>query len=140
MIYNWYSTHFTVPSSWTGDRVLLNFGAVDYEATVFLNGKKVGYHRGGYFAFTIDITNSLSSGSSNELLVFAHDPTDSGNYVIPIGKQTLNPSHIFYTPCSGIWQQVWIESAPSTYITELNVNADMNGKGKLRYFNWEISG
>ena len=66
MIYNWYSTSFTVPSSWTGDKVLLNFGAVDYEATVFVNGKKVGFNRGGYFAFTLDITSLLQSGS-NEL-------------------------------------------------------------------------
>jgi beta-galactosidase/beta-glucuronidase len=65
MIYNWYQTTFTVPSSWS-DRVLLNFGAVDYEATVFVNGKKAGFHRGGYFEFTLDITSLLSSGS-NEL-------------------------------------------------------------------------
>ncbi|KAK5174069.1 uncharacterized protein LTR77_001149 [Saxophila tyrrhenica] len=127
MLYNWYSTEFTVPSDWTGENVLLNFGAVDYEATVFVNGKKAGFNRGGYFAFTLDITSYLTSGT-NELLVFAHDPTDSDPYVIPIGKQTLNPSHIFYRPCSGIWQSVWIESAPANYITELNLNADMNGK------------
>lgn len=66
MLYNWYSTSFTVPSDWTGDRVLLNFGAVDYEATVFVNGKKAGFNRGGYYAFTIDITPYLSSGA-NEL-------------------------------------------------------------------------
>jgi len=58
-----------------------------------------------------------------------HDPTDSGDYVIPIGKQTLYPSHIFYRPCSGIWQSVWIESAPANYITQLDVAADMNGQG-----------
>lgn len=63
-------------------------------------------------------------------LVFVHDPTDSGDYVIPIGKQTLNPSHIFYTPCSGIWQSVWVEPAPATYITGLDVAADMYGEGR----------
>lgn len=68
MLYNWYSTSFTVPSDWTGDRVLLNFGAVDYEATVFVNGKKAGFNRGGYYAFTIDITSYLTSGT-NELYV-----------------------------------------------------------------------
>lgn len=66
-------------------------------------------------------------------LVFVHDPTDSGNYVIPIGKQTIIPNHIFYTPCSGIWQSVWIESAPSTYITQLDLNGDMHGQGMV-YF------
>jgi len=59
--------------------------------------------------------------------VFVHDPTDSDPYVIPIGKQTLFPSHIFYTPCSGIWQSVWIESAPSNHITALHVQAGMDG-------------
>ncbi|TKA29110.1 hypothetical protein B0A49_13783, partial [Cryomyces minteri] len=103
-LYSWYSTHFKVPSNWTSQRVLLNFGAVDYEATVFINGHNATFHRGGYFAFTVDVTDYLSSSGANELLVFVHDPTDSDPYVIPIGKQTLHPSHIFYTPCSGIWQ------------------------------------
>ncbi len=61
--------------------------------------------------------------------MFVHDPTDSGDYVIAIGKQTLDPSHIFYRPCSGIWQSVWIESAPSEHITQLDVAADMYGGG-----------
>lgn len=104
---------------------------MDYEATVFVNGQRVGRHTGGYFAFTFDVTNYLSaSGETNELLVFVFDPTDSNPYVIPIGKQTLTQSHIFYTPCSGIWQSVWIESAPSNYITDLNLNADMHGNGE----------
>ena len=64
----------------------MNFGAVDYEATVFVNGRKAGFHRGGYFAFTLDITGHLANGP-NELIVFAYDPTDSGSAVIPIGKQ-----------------------------------------------------
>jgi hypothetical protein len=60
-------------------------------------------------------------------VVFVHDPTDSDPYVIPIGKQTLRPSHIFYRPCSGIWQSVWIESAPAEYITQLNINGGADG-------------
>ncbi|TKA68257.1 hypothetical protein B0A49_08019 [Cryomyces minteri] len=127
-LYSWYSTHFKVPSNWTSQRVLLNFGAVDYEATVFINGHNATFHRGGYFAFTVDVTDYLSSSGANELLVFVHDPTDSDPYVIPIGKQTLHPSHIFYTPCSGIWQSVWIQSAPSNYITELDLAANMDGQ------------
>ncbi|ORY14033.1 family 2 glycoside hydrolase [Clohesyomyces aquaticus] len=128
-IWSWYQTSFTVPSTWSGNRVLLNFGAVDYSATVWVNGKQVGdIHVGGYFAFTLDVTDYLSANSSNDMYVFVHDPTDSGDYQIPIGKQTLDPSHIFYTPCSGIWQTVWLESAPSDHITQLDVSADMNGK------------
>lgn len=107
MLYNWYSTSFTVPSDWTGERVLLNFGAVDYEATVFVNGKKAGFNRGGYYAFTIDITDYLQDGS-NELyvstnfsitifdanvidfrLVFAFDPTDSDRRSTLKSPQTL---------------------------------------------------
>lgn len=65
-LYSWFSTHFTVPQNWTGDRVLLNFGAVDYEATIFINGRQAGFNRGGYFAFTIDVTPYLNGGS-NEL-------------------------------------------------------------------------
>ena len=68
MFYNWYSTSFTVPQSWTGDRVLLNFGAVDYEATVVVNGQEAGFNRGGYHAFSLDITEFLTSGT-NELYV-----------------------------------------------------------------------
>jgi beta-galactosidase/beta-glucuronidase len=63
--YSWLATSFEVPSNWTGDRVLLNFGAVDYEATVFVNGKEAGFHRGGYFAFTLDITDHLHDGSND---------------------------------------------------------------------------
>lgn len=81
MTYNWYSTSFTVPSGWTGERVLLNFGAVDYEATVFVNGRKAGFHRGGYFAFTLDITSHLTGGT-NELCVFRRFGERPLNYVI----------------------------------------------------------
>ncbi|KAI2788816.1 hypothetical protein POX_e06837 [Penicillium oxalicum] len=127
-LYSWFLTHFEVPSSWNGQQILLNFDAVDYEATVFVNGQNVGFNRGGYYHFTLDVTGFVKPGKSNELLVFVHDPTDSGDYVIPIGKQTLRPSHIFYTPCSGIWQTVWIEPAPVKHVTQLDVDADMNGQ------------
>lgn len=63
--------------------------------------------------------------------MFAFDPTDSDQYVIPIGKQTLNPSHIFYRACSGIWQSVWIESAPTNYITDLSIDGDASGQVNL---------
>ena len=61
-----------------------------------------------------------------------HDPTDSDDYIIPIGKQTLNPSHIFYRPCSGIWQSVWIEAAPAEYITQLDIDGNADGICKCR--------
>lgn len=75
MLYNWYSTSFTVPSNWTGDRVLLNFDAVDYEATVFVNGQQVAFNRGGYFSFSVDVTDHLSAGKSNELYALCSVPS-----------------------------------------------------------------
>nr|POE90197.1 beta-galactosidase [Quercus suber] len=136
-VYSWYRTTFTVPRNWDGNRVLLNFGAVDYEATVFVNGRTATFHRGGYFAFSLDVTDYLIDGE-NELaeaktgrIVFAFDPTDSDPYVIPTGKQALNPSHIFYRPCSGIWQSVWIESAPSNHISDLRIDATASGQLNL---------
>lgn len=128
---SWFSTSFTVPSTFTGARTLLQFGAVDYEAWVYVNGEYAGFNRGGYFHFEIDVTDHLSNNGTNELLLFVHDPTDSDDAVIPIGKQTLNPSHIFYTPCSGIWQSVWIESAPADHVTELQLSAGADGQGNL---------
>ena len=71
----------------------------------------------------------IGSQLTYDSLVFVHDPTDSGDDVIPIGKQRLVPAHIFYTPCSGIWQSVWIEAAPANHITRLDLDADMHGKG-----------
>ncbi|OQD81321.1 hypothetical protein PENANT_c028G05777 [Penicillium antarcticum] len=127
-LYSWFSTSFEISSSWKGEKVLLNFGAVDYEATVFVNGKQAGFHRGGYFRFELDVTEYLVFDKQNELLVFVHDPTDDGDYVIPIGKQTLRPSHIFYTPCSGIWQTVWLEAAPANHITHLDIDGNMDGQ------------
>jgi hypothetical protein len=62
-------------------------------------------------------------------LVFVHDPTDAEGTVIPIGKQTLTPAHIFYTPCSGIWQTVWLEAVPAEHISKLDLTAEMNGEG-----------
>ncbi|KAL4757617.1 putative hydrolase [Aspergillus foveolatus] len=128
LFYSWLSTNFTVPEDWQGNNVLLNFGAVDNEATVFINGQNVAFHRGGYFEFTVDVTEYVDFKGSNELLVFVYDPTDTSGTMVPLGKQTLNPSHIFYRPCSGIWQSVWLESAPAEHISKLDVNADMNGE------------
>ncbi|CAM1505952.1 Fc.00g115890.m01.CDS01 [Cosmosporella sp. VM-42] len=122
----WYQTTFKIPSNWKGQKVLLNFESVDYESTVFVNGAQKETHVGGYDRFTIDVTDDVTFGGSNDLLVYVRDPTDSE--IIPVGKQTRNPSHIFYRSCSGIWQQVWIESAPSDYITQLDVAAAADGR------------
>ncbi|KAL1792442.1 hypothetical protein ACET3X_008949 [Alternaria dauci] len=128
-IWSWYQTTFEVPASWPDDNnVILNFGAVDYEATIFVNSKKAGFHRGGYFEFSVDVTPYLNTNGTNELLVYSYDPTDMNDVQIPIGKQTLNRGGmIWYTPCSGIWQTVWLESTPREHISKLDLTADMDG-------------
>ncbi|KAF4952255.1 hypothetical protein FGADI_6875 [Fusarium gaditjirri] len=124
----WYQRSFEVSDNWKNQTVLLHFEAVDYNSTVFVNGKEKVTHIGGYDRFTIDVTDDVKFGDSNELLVFVNDPTD--DQVIPIGKQTLRPSHIFYRSCSGIWQQVWLEAVPKDYITDLDLAAGADGEGK----------
>ncbi|KAJ4414892.1 hypothetical protein N0V85_002960 [Neurospora sp. IMI 360204] len=120
------------PDNWTnetGRRVLIHFEAVDYEAMVYVNDQKLGHNVGGYFRFTVDATNALKKGVENELQVVVRDPTDEPGFYTPHGKQTRTPSHIFYTPCTGIWQSVWMESVPrDNYISDLDVAADMEGK------------
>ncbi len=106
----WYRRTFDVPGGWDGRRVLLHFGAVDWEATVWVNGKEMGAHKGGYDAFSFDITDALKPGPANEVIVRVFDPTDSGTQ--PRGKQVLKPGGIFYTPTTGIWQTVWLEPTP----------------------------
>ncbi len=102
----WYRSRFTRPADWSDQRTTLNFGAVDWEATVWINGSQVGQHRGGYDPFSFDITEFLKEGE-NEIVVRAWDPTDTGTQ--PHGKQFFNPNSIWYTAVTGIWQTVWIE-------------------------------
>ncbi|EWG49050.1 hypothetical protein FVEG_16396 [Fusarium verticillioides 7600] len=122
----WYQRSFEVSDDWKNQTVLLHFEAVDYNSTVFVNEKERTTHIGGYDRFTVDVTEDIKFGESNELLVFVNDPTD--DQVIPIGKQTLRPSHIFYRSCSGIWQQVWLEAVPKDYITDLDLTAGADGE------------
>jgi hypothetical protein len=105
-----YSRNFVLPDTFKEKRTLLHFGAVDWETTVSVNGKKVGEHRGGYDPFTFDITDALKPSGLQELEVVVSDPTDKGTQ--PRGKQVSKPSGIYYTPTSGIWQTVWLEAVP----------------------------
>lgn len=116
---SWYRRTFTVPAPWSNQRLLLHFGAVDWEAKVFINGQSVGVHKGGYDPFTYDITDYLTGSGLQELIVRVYDPTD--NYGQPRGKQTLNPGGIMYTSCSGIWQTVWLEPVPTTRIGDFKL-------------------
>jgi beta-galactosidase/beta-glucuronidase len=124
----WYRRSFSVPRGWAGRRVHLRFGAVDWEAAVWVNGVPVGSHRGGYDPFGFDVTDCLRRGAE-ELVVGVFDPTDGGRQ--PLGKQRRQPGGIFYTPSSGIWQTVWLEPTPSVHVTGLVVTPDAAG-GRLR--------
>jgi len=112
-------------SAWNGKRVLLHFEAVDWEATVFVNGKEVGTHKGMSDPFHFDITDALKDGKG-ELVLRVWDPTDTGSQ--PLGKQIRNPHGIWYTPVSGIWQTVWMEPVADGYVTSIHAEADVTKK------------
>jgi hypothetical protein len=120
----WYHRSFVIPPSWHGRRVLLYFGAVDFETSVRVNSTDIGQHRGGYDGFGFDITDALKPAGPNELLVSVWDPTDAGTQ--PRGKQVRKPNGIWYTSTSGIWQTVWIEPVNSAYIKDLKLTPDID--------------
>jgi beta-galactosidase/beta-glucuronidase len=121
----WYHRSFAVPKEWKGKNVLLNFGAVDWKAEVWVNKVKVGTHVGGYTPFSFNITPALTDGKDNELVVRVWDPTDEGFQ--PRGKQVNNPRSIWYTPVTGIWQTVWIEPVDRAHIASLKIVPDIDG-------------
>ncbi len=116
----YYRKVFTLPDGFRKDRVLLHFGAVDQIADVYLNGTHIGRHEGGYEAFTLDITHALEE--ENVLVVRAVD--DLTDHVLPYGKQTVKRGGMWYTPVSGIWQTVWLESVPEQHIQKLTISGD----------------
>jgi beta-galactosidase/beta-glucuronidase len=121
----WYRRTFSVPQAWAAKHVVLNFGAVDWQAQVYVNGAKAGEHTGGYAAFSFDITSLLRPGQ-NELIVGVFDPTDAGTQ--PVGKQRAEPKDIWYTSASGIWQTVWIEPVAAASIARLDMTPDIQGQ------------
>ncbi|MEI6674858.1 MAG: sugar-binding domain-containing protein [Verrucomicrobiota bacterium] len=120
----WYRRSFKTPPQWKERRTLLHFGAVDWEATVYLNGKELGVHRGGYDGFSFDVTAALKKEDPNELVVAVYDPTFEGGY--PRGKQIDKPAGIYYTPCSGIWQTVWLEPVVAQHVESLHIVPDLD--------------
>ncbi len=130
----WYRRTFRVPEAWDcgparildndkptapRNRLVLHFGAVDWDATVWVNGRKVGAHRGGYDPFTFDITDALKESGEQELVLSVWDPTDAGSQ--PRGKQVRNPRGIWYTAVTGIWQTVWLEPVNRAHIKSLRL-------------------
>jgi len=119
----WYKTKFKVPASWGSKRILLHFGAVDWQSSIYVNDKLAGEHTGGSDPFSIDITDYLGS-SNNELVVKVWDPTDSG--IQARGKQVLKPFGFWYTAVSGIWQTAWLEPVNQTSIATITPEADID--------------
>ncbi len=120
----WYRRSFDVPKDWIDGRVLLHFGAVDWETTVWVNGKEIGQHRGGYDPFSFDITDALMEDGPQECVVAVWDPTDEGTQ--PRGKQVREPRGIWYTSVTGIWQTVWLEPVRDLSISRLKITPDLD--------------
>ena len=124
----WYSREFRVPRQWKGKRVMLNFGAVDWKAEVYVDGQLAGEHVGGYDPFSFDITDLLAKGKDHNLTVKVYDQTNL--WYQPCGKQIVNPHGIWYTPVTGIWQTVWMEPVETAHVESYMAVADL-AEGKI---------
>ncbi len=120
----WYHRVFKIPENWKDKRILLHFGAIDWECTIWINDREIGIHKGGYSPFSLDITDYVCMEEENEIVIKVFDPTDKGRQ--PFGKQTLKPKLVFYTSTSGIWQTAWLEMVPTTYIDSFKLTPDIN--------------
>ena len=120
----WYQTSFEQKRLPQHKRLILHFGAVDWHTELFINGKLVGTHEGGYDPFSFDITDYLAKESKQQITLRVLDPTDQGPQ--PRGKQVSKPGGIWYTPVTGIWQTVWLEALPDTYIAHTKQTPDID--------------
>lgn len=120
----WYRHTFTVPKEWSDKRLLLNFEAVDWETTVWINGHQMGTHRGGYDPFAFDITDALKNRGKQEIVLSVWDPINEGTQ--PRGKQVRDPHGIWYTSVTGIWRTVWMEPVERTHIESLRIIPDID--------------
>ena len=118
-----YRRSFELEKNDASERVILHVGAADQIAEVYLNGKLLGEHRGGYDGFSFDVTDQITE--ENTLEIFVTDELENG--ILPYGKQREKRGGMWYTPVSGIWQTVWLERTPSSYIGRLDVTTDSEG-------------
>ena len=130
----WYERQLELSLNRTNKRVLLHFGAVDWEAEVWVNGIRAGSHQGGFDGFSIDISDLLIKGEKQTIRVRVWDPSDAGPQ--PRGKQVQNPKGIWYPPVTGIWQTVWLGAVPIQHITAVTSRTDWENKNLI--FNPEI--
>jgi hypothetical protein len=137
--FSWYRRTFTVPSTWSGKRIILHLDAVNWQSAVYLNGQNIGSHKGGYDPASYDITAYLSSSGSQELIVQVYSPVDNAGE--PRGKQTLYPGGIMYTSSSGIWQPVWLEPVDASGVRNLQIISDVdNSRLRLTVNTYATSG
>ncbi|MCF2496947.1 glycoside hydrolase family 2 protein [Dyadobacter chenhuakuii] len=120
----WYQRNIDFAPKLKDQRVLLHFGAVDWKCDVFVNGKPAGSHQGGYDPFSFDITDLLVKKKQQDISVRVWDPSSDGPQ--PRGKQIKNPHAIWYTPVTGIWQTVWLETVPTTHIADFKQVPDID--------------
>jgi beta-galactosidase/beta-glucuronidase len=122
----WYHRALTIPSAWAGKRVLLNFGGVDYEAEIFIDGTSVGYHAGGSSSFTVDLTSYVKAGATYNLVVRVKDDMSAGNQTI--GKQCtrFKSAGCSYTRTTGIWQTVWMEAVDRAGLASCRIVPDFD--------------
>ena len=120
----WYQLTMDYTAKVKGQNALLHFGAVDWQCEVFVNGKEAGSHKGGYDPITIDITSLLVKGKKQVIQLRVWDPSSDGPQ--PRGKQIKNPNSIWYTPVTGIWQTVWLESVSPSYISSTKNTPDID--------------
>ncbi|MBN2270731.1 MAG: beta galactosidase jelly roll domain-containing protein, partial [Sedimentisphaerales bacterium] len=122
----WYRRTFAVPRKWKDKRILLHFGAVDWDTTVWVNGKKMGNHKGGYDPFSFDITDALTDKGEQEIVLSVWDPTNAGTQ--PRGKQVERPGGIWYTAVTGIWQTAWLEPVSPAHIKAMKIETDIDAE------------
>lgn len=123
----WYKRSFAIPAEWNGKGIQLNFEAVDYAASVWVNGALVGSHKGAYDRFSFDITKYLRDKGEQEILVCVDDPSSLGSQAR--GKQQMPQQGIWYTPVSGIWQTVWLEAVSSeAFLAEARITPDIDSE------------
>ncbi|MDR2955283.1 MAG: beta-galactosidase [Prevotella sp.] len=122
-----YRKKFSIPNNMKKEDILLHFGAVDWKCEVYINGKSVGHHTGGFDPFYFNITEAIDTKKKEqEISVFVQDYQEFGGQ--PHGKQKINEKVIWYTPVTGIWQTVWIESVPKTHIDRLAIRPNIDNK------------
>ena len=121
-----YRRTFSLTDEMKEKQLLLHFGAVDWLCMVYVNGKSVGSHKGGFDPFSFDITSALNATGEQEIQVFVQDHQEFGGY--PHGKQKIGEKAIWYTPATGIWQTVWLEPVEATHIEKLNLKPNIDTK------------